>query len=165
MMSEEMVRVLRAHVLARRASPAPAVRQLADCISHCLAAHDDRLMPPPEVSSALSKMLDDLAQPSAPLVCAARALLAELAGVSVSPEELSLLVSCCASFRFAGLADLGSAIDAGLRFITEGAALDPGLRGRLDDFVASECDSVALAVASLLRAVDARAAVREVVRG
>ena len=155
-MSEETLRILRGYAVARHASPVPAVRQLAECILHCLVARDDRLMPSPEVSSALSKMLDDLAQPSAPLVCAAREMLAELAEVSVSPEELSLLVSCCASFRFAGLAELGSAIDAGLRCVTEGASLDPELRRRLNDFVASECDSVALAVTSLLRAVDAR---------
>lgn len=159
-MTDDDLRILRGYVVTYQNSSVPRVRQLAGRIIDGLSALARRVMLDPGVGRDLVAMLAPIEQSHAPVVGAARAMLAELGEYSISPLELRLLRS---GDLFGHVPALAQAVDAALSCIVHGSAISEQQRRELDAYVASECDSVALAVVSLLRAVDART--RETSRG
>lgn len=161
MMTDEQLSELRAFVADRAASASPGVRRLVDHLTTALSSIARRSMLPVDARDFLSDFSEFIRVWHGPqgqlpsLHSSVFAMLAELDQYGVTAEELRTLKEFCLGGEPVVLTGLRRSIDVAIFSRSFGVPLEPHHRVAIDAFVASECDSVALAASSLLRAVDA----------
>jgi hypothetical protein len=156
MMADEELSELRRFVASRATSSSAAIREFVAHLTTGLSSIARRAMLPLDARKYLSDFVEMWPwSASAPLMSSVRSMLAELDQYGVTAEEFGILKTFCLGGAPEALSGLRRAVDAALFSRLFGSRLEKGDRAEIDAFVATECDSVALAAASLLRATTA----------
>ncbi len=157
--SSEDLGLLRRIVARFSSTSVPQAWIVADFITQALSALARRAMLSVGVRRELVSFVAERAHHDgtelASIVDAVDSLLGELAAYGISDEESATLSMFCSSGALDNLLSLRRAVFVALMARIAGERLANKDRAELARYVESECDSVALAVASLLRACDA----------